>query len=155
MFKYYIHIWQVPLQQSCGDTCEIWMWFNASNRYFCKSRNIISGQKIFWPDLKSPPPWEATRNSFQYKENVLPGISITNVRLPNDNRILIMEIPILGKRVFFLDFLENIKTLILGTYRKPLVKVAPNPKNLNVSCLLLHWSLPNPLKPGVKLRMKM
>ena len=28
-------------------------------------------------------------------------------------------------------------------------------QNLNVSCLLLQWSLPNPLKPGVKLRMKM
>ena len=28
-------------------------------------------------------------------------------------------------------------------------------QNLNVSCLLLQWPLPNPLKPGVKLRMKM
>ena len=28
-------------------------------------------------------------------------------------------------------------------------------QNLNVSCLLLQWSLPNPLKPGVNLRMKM
>ena len=27
--------------------------------------------------------------------------------------------------------------------------------NLNVSCLALQLSLPNPLKPGVKLRMKM
>ena len=28
-------------------------------------------------------------------------------------------------------------------------------QNLNVSRLLLQWPLPNPLKPGVKLRMKM
>ena len=28
-------------------------------------------------------------------------------------------------------------------------------QNLNVSCLLLQWPLYNPLKPGVKLRMKM
>ena len=28
-------------------------------------------------------------------------------------------------------------------------------KNLNVSCLILQLSLPNPLKPGVKSRMKM
>ena len=28
-------------------------------------------------------------------------------------------------------------------------------QNLNASCFLLQWSLPNPLKPGVKLRMKM
>ena len=28
-------------------------------------------------------------------------------------------------------------------------------QNLNVSCLLLQWSLPNPLKPGVNLRMEM
>ena len=27
--------------------------------------------------------------------------------------------------------------------------------NLNVSCLVLQMSLPNPLKPGVKWRMKM
>ena len=28
-------------------------------------------------------------------------------------------------------------------------------QNLNVSRLLLQWTLPNPSKPGVKLRMKM
>ena len=28
-------------------------------------------------------------------------------------------------------------------------------QNLNISCLLLQWRLPNPLKPDVKLRMKM
>ena len=28
-------------------------------------------------------------------------------------------------------------------------------KNLNVFCPLLKWYLPNPLNPGVKLRMKM
>ena len=28
-------------------------------------------------------------------------------------------------------------------------------QNLNVYCILLQWSSLNPLKPGVKLRMKM
>ena len=28
-------------------------------------------------------------------------------------------------------------------------------QNLNASCLFLQWSLTNPVKPGVKLRMKM
>ena len=27
--------------------------------------------------------------------------------------------------------------------------------NIDVSCLVLHLSVPNPLKPGVKLRMEM
>ena len=39
-FEYHLHIWQVPLQHSCGGTCQIWMWFNWSKGYFCKSRNI-------------------------------------------------------------------------------------------------------------------
>ena len=51
-------------------------------------------------------------------------------------------------------FLWVIKPAVTITI-KPLVQVAPNPKNLNVSCILLQLSLLNPLKPGVKLRMKM
>ena len=44
---------------------------------------------------------------------------------------------------------ENIKWIIV----KPLSISRTKFQNLNVSCLLLQWSLPNPLKPGVKLRM--
>ena len=40
-------------------------------------------------------------------------------------------------------------------YRKTSCISRTKPPNLTVSCLLLQWSLPNPLKPGVKLRMKM
>ena len=42
-----------------------------------------------------------------------------------------------------------------GTTIKPLVYVAPKPQYLNVSPLVLQLSLPNPLKPGVKRKMKM
>ena len=41
------------------------------------------------------------------------------------------------------------------TYRKTSSISRTKYQNLNVSCFLLQWSLPNPLKPGVKLRMKM
>ena len=30
----HIHIWQVPLQLSCSDTCQIWMWHPTSYGYF-------------------------------------------------------------------------------------------------------------------------
>ena len=40
-------------------------------------------------------------------------------------------------------------------YRKTSSISRTKSQNLNVSCLLLQWSLPNSLKPGVKLRMKM
>ena len=30
-----IHVWQVSLQLSCGDTCQIWMWYSIANMYFC------------------------------------------------------------------------------------------------------------------------
>ena len=42
-------------QQSCGDTCPIWTWFNRSNSYFCGKRNAPYGYfnggvlQIQWP----------------------------------------------------------------------------------------------------------
>ena len=40
-------------------------------------------------------------------------------------------------------------------YRKTSSISRTKSQNLNVSCLLLQWSLPNPLKPDVKFRMEM
>ena len=37
---YHIYIWQISPQLSCGDTCQIWMWFKESNSYFCKVENF-------------------------------------------------------------------------------------------------------------------
>ena len=42
----------------------------------------------------------------------------------------------------------------VGIYRKTSGISRTKSQNLYISCLLLQWSLPNPLKPGVKLRMK-
>ena len=42
--EYRVHIWQVWPQLSCGDTCQIWMWFRESNRYFCKIENFAYGE---------------------------------------------------------------------------------------------------------------
>ena len=42
--KYYVHIWQVSPQLSCGDTFQIWMWFKESNSYFCKTENFAYGE---------------------------------------------------------------------------------------------------------------
>ena len=50
-------------------------------------------------------------------------------------------------------YTQNIKTV--GIYRKTSSISRTKFQNLNVSCSLLQLSLPNPLKPGVKLRMKM
>ena len=36
----HVYIWQVSTQLSCGDTCQIWMWFKECNGYFCKIENI-------------------------------------------------------------------------------------------------------------------
>ena len=43
----------------------------------------------------------------------------------------------------------------INTYRKTSRISRTNSQNLNVSCILLQLSSLNPLKPGVKLRMKM
>ena len=47
------------------------------------------------------------------------------------------------------------KGTLLITYRKISNIRRTKWPNLNVSCLVLQLSLPNPMKPGVKSRMKM
>ena len=42
--KYGVHIWQVSPQLGCGDTCQIWMWFEESNIYFCEIENFAYGE---------------------------------------------------------------------------------------------------------------
>ena len=42
--EYGVHIWQVSPQLSCGDTCQIWMWFRESNMYFCETENFAYGE---------------------------------------------------------------------------------------------------------------
>ena len=52
--KYHVYIWQVSPQLSCGDTCQIWMWFKESNSYFCKTENFA--YKPTNGDLVTPTP---------------------------------------------------------------------------------------------------
>ena len=42
--EYHVYIWQVSPQLSCGDTCQIWMWFRESKRCFCKIENFAYGE---------------------------------------------------------------------------------------------------------------
>ena len=42
--KYRVYIWHVSPQLSCGDTCQMSMWFEESNMYFCKIENFASGE---------------------------------------------------------------------------------------------------------------
>ena len=39
---YHIHTWQVSPQLSCGDTCQIWMWFKKNIRYCYKIENFLN-----------------------------------------------------------------------------------------------------------------
>ena len=54
--KYRIYIWQVSPQLSCGDTCQIWMWFEESNMYFCESENFAYGE-INERSFSNTPAW--------------------------------------------------------------------------------------------------
>ena len=42
--EYHVYIWQVSPQPSCGDTCQVWMWFKEPNRYFWKIENFAYGE---------------------------------------------------------------------------------------------------------------
>ena len=54
--EYHVYIWQVSPQLSCGETCQIWMWFRESNRYFCKIENFAYGE-ISERSFSNPHPW--------------------------------------------------------------------------------------------------
>ena len=41
---YHVYIWQVAPQPSCGDTCQIWMWFEESNMCFSQVENFAYGE---------------------------------------------------------------------------------------------------------------
>ena len=53
--KYHVYIWQVSPQLSCGDTCQIWMWFKESNSYFCKIETFAYWEVNEWSFSKPHP----------------------------------------------------------------------------------------------------
>ena len=53
--KYHVYIWQVSPQLSCGDTCQIWMWFEESNMCFCQVENFAY-EKINERSFSNPHP---------------------------------------------------------------------------------------------------
>ena len=42
--EYHVYISQVSPQLSCGDICQIWMWFEKSYMYFCHIENFAYGE---------------------------------------------------------------------------------------------------------------
>ena len=54
--EYHVYIGQVSPQLSCGDTCQICMWFKESNRYFFKIKSFAYGE-INERSFSNPHPW--------------------------------------------------------------------------------------------------
>ena len=52
--QHHVYIWQVSLELSFGETCQMWRWFKESNRYFCKIENFAYG-KLTNGVLVTPP----------------------------------------------------------------------------------------------------
>ena len=72
--EYHVYIWQVSPQPSCGDTCQIWMWFKESKKYFCKIKNVAYGE-INEHNFSNPHPstigsnvwiWATSQNKNRY-----------------------------------------------------------------------------------------
>ena len=53
--KYRVYIWQVSPQLSCGDTCQIWMWFEESTCIFARSKILLT-EKLTNGALVTPTP---------------------------------------------------------------------------------------------------
>ena len=66
VIEYHIYIWQMSPQLGCGDSCQIWMWFKESNRYFRMIENLAYGE-INERSFSNPHPW-----STQADPNCLP-----------------------------------------------------------------------------------
>ena len=62
--EYHVYIWQVSPQLSCGDTCQIWMWFRESNSYFCKIENLAYGE-ISERSFSNPHPWTSHKPCYR------------------------------------------------------------------------------------------
>ena len=75
------------------------------------------------------------------------AISMLKIRRPLGRLIFNMGIAIPGKTVFLIETAPR--------YRKVSNIRRTKTENLNASRLILLLSLPNPLKPGIELRMKM
>ena len=58
--EYHVYIWQVSPQLSCGDTCQIWMWFEESNMYFCHVEKFAYGE-INQRSFSNPHPWSGAQ----------------------------------------------------------------------------------------------
>ena len=61
VIEYHVYIWQVSPQLSCGDTCQIWMWFEKSNMYLCRIENFAYGE-INERSFSNPHPWSGTQS---------------------------------------------------------------------------------------------
>ena len=55
-FEYHVYIWQVSPQLSCGDICQILMWFEKSYMYFCHIENFAYGENNE-RSFSNPHPW--------------------------------------------------------------------------------------------------
>ena len=56
--EYNIHIWQVLPQLGWSNTCQIYMWFKESYRYFCRIKNLLT-EKLTTGGLVTPPQYNS------------------------------------------------------------------------------------------------
>ena len=87
---------------------------------------------------------------------------IQNMGSANERRCYIVMAPLIGwahtqnDPILYIQlFIQGMFSLDQPSYRQVSNIRRTKSQNINVSCLVLQLSLPNPLKPCVKLRMKM
>ena len=56
IIEYHVYNWQVPLQLSCSDTCQIRIWFKEYDRYCCMIKYFVY-RKINKQSFSNPHPW--------------------------------------------------------------------------------------------------
>ena len=81
LIEYHIHIWQVSPQLSCGDTCQIWMWFNRCyyNRKYKSEISLM--EKLINGARVTPTP------KFELKKDI-PFLNLTGYKIAIVSHIL-------------------------------------------------------------------
>ena len=120
--EYRVYIWQVSPQLSCGDTCQIWMWFRESNRYFCKIENFAYGE-ISERSFSNPHPWTRVNNATQMMQTYTSG-SFSN-RWLNSNRISLESLESKLHQYMF-SVTNLILSIFYETYRTIVLHIVPS-----------------------------
>ena len=101
--KYRVYIWRVLTQLGCGDTCQIWMWCEHNNMFFCKIKYLLT-EKLTNGALATPIPG--------IKNPQVQSMGMLSLCLMSTGQYLDMQFVFINLKIPFLTSSHN--TIVFG-----------------------------------------